>query len=108
MDPILFIVTWAMVLFCVGVLAGVGLHTRSIDRQYRRLAKLVRYANESGAVMYGKPVKYRASPANNQAAVWRFARAEEFMGLPPEDIDQRTSEAAPIRTSTSSRFSSVR
>ncbi len=108
MDPILFIVTGAMVLFCVGVLAGLGLQTRSIDRQYRRLAKLVRYVNESDAVMDGNPAKYRASPANNQAAAWRSIRAEESMGLPPEDLGQRTSGAAPIRTSTSPRFSGVR
>lgn len=79
MDTIQFVVVaGATVLFCVGVLVGSGLHTMGIDRRYRDLARLVRYLNESGAVMDGKPAKYRASPAHNQAAAWRSARAEEY------------------------------
>ncbi len=80
MDTILFMVAGATVLFCVGVLVGSGLNTRSVDRQCRRMAQLVRYLNESGAVMDGKPAKYRASPAHNQAAAPRSARAEEDYG----------------------------
>lgn len=34
------------VLLSVGVLIGSGLHTRSIDHQYRRLAQRVRHLNE--------------------------------------------------------------
>ncbi len=58
MDTILLMVAGATVLFCVGVLVGLGLHTTSVDRQYRRMAQLVRHLNESGAVMDGKPAKY--------------------------------------------------
>ncbi len=44
-DTILFLAGVTM-LFGVGVLIGSGLHTRSIDRQYRRLAQRVRKLNE--------------------------------------------------------------
>ena len=44
-DTILFLVG-VLVLLGVGVLIGSGLHTRSIDREYRRLAQRVRHLNE--------------------------------------------------------------
>ena len=50
-DTILFVMAGATVLFCVGVLVGSALHTRSIDRKYRRLARLVQYINEQDVMM---------------------------------------------------------
>ncbi|MGH3867120.1 MAG: hypothetical protein ACRDQ4_13450 [Pseudonocardiaceae bacterium] len=49
MDTILFMTAGVTGSFFVGVLVGSGLHTMSIDRQYQRLAKLVRYHNELDA-----------------------------------------------------------
>lgn len=43
-DTILFL-AGVMVLLGVGVLIGSGLHTRSVDHQYRRLAQRVRHLN---------------------------------------------------------------
>ncbi|MCA1707515.1 MAG: hypothetical protein LC808_31295 [Actinobacteria bacterium] len=57
-DTILFMVAGATVLFCMGVLVGSGLHTKSIDRKYRRLAQLVRYLNEQDVVMDVMPSEY--------------------------------------------------
>jgi len=57
-DIILFVMAGATVLFCVGILVGSGLHTRSIDRKYRRLAQLVRYLNEQDVVMDVKSSEY--------------------------------------------------
>lgn len=57
-DTVLFVVAGAMVLFGMGVLVGSGLHTRSIDRKYRRLAQLVRYLNEQDVVMDVKSSEY--------------------------------------------------
>jgi hypothetical protein len=37
--------------FLVGVLIGSGLHTRAIDRRYRRVAQLVRELHERERVM---------------------------------------------------------
>lgn len=78
METILFTVAGATVLFCVGVLVGSGLNTRSVDRRCRRAARLVQYLNESSAVMNGKPAKYQASPAHNQAAARRPPSAEKY------------------------------
>jgi len=44
-DTILFL-AGVLMLLGVGVLIGSGLHTRSIDRQYRRLAQRVRHLND--------------------------------------------------------------
>jgi hypothetical protein len=57
-DIILFVMAGATVLFCMGILVGSGLHTRSIDRKYRRLAQLVRYLNEQDVVMDVKSSEY--------------------------------------------------
>ncbi len=43
-DSLLFL-AGVLVLLGVGVLIGSGLHTRSIDYQYRRLAQRVRHLN---------------------------------------------------------------
>jgi hypothetical protein len=55
MDIILFVAVLATVFFGVGILVGSGLYTGSMDRQCRRMAELVRYLNESDAVVDGKP-----------------------------------------------------
>jgi hypothetical protein len=78
MDIIFFMVAGATVLFCFGVLVGSGLNTRCVDRRCRRAARLVQHLNESDAVMNGKPAKYRASPAHNQATAQRSASAEKY------------------------------
>lgn len=78
MDSILFMVAGATVLFCAGILVGSGLNTSYVDRRYRRAAQLVRYLNESGAVMDWKPATYRANPAHNLAAARRSTRTEEY------------------------------
>ena len=44
-NTILFL-AGVLMLLGVGVLIGSGLHTRSIDREYRRLAQRVRHLNE--------------------------------------------------------------
>jgi len=44
-NAILFL-AGVLMLLGVGVLIGSGLHTRSIDREYRRLAQHVRHLNE--------------------------------------------------------------
>ena len=44
-NTILFL-TGVLMLLGVGVLIGSGLHTTSIDREYRRLAQRVRHLNE--------------------------------------------------------------
>ena len=57
-DIILFVIAGATVLFCMGILVGSGLHTKSIDLKYRRLAKLVQYLNEQDVVMDVKSSEY--------------------------------------------------
>ncbi len=49
-EKILFL-AGLMVVLGVGVLIGSGLHTTSIDRQYRRLAQRVRHLNEREAAL---------------------------------------------------------
>jgi len=80
-DIILFVMAGATVLFCVGILVGSGLHTRSIDRKYRRLAQLVRYLNEQNVVMDVKSSEY---------------------------LDQNVSRVASTRSIISPRFSAAR
>jgi hypothetical protein len=41
----------ASVLLAVGVLIGSGLHTRAIDRRYRRVAQLVRELHEREEIL---------------------------------------------------------
>ncbi len=67
-NTILFVIAGAMVLFCMGVLVGSGLHTRSIDRKYRRLALLVQDLNEQKVVMDIKPSEYRDQSASRVAS----------------------------------------
>ena len=55
MDSLFFMAVLATVFFCVGILVGSGLYTGSMDRQCRRMAQLVRYLNETGTVVDGKP-----------------------------------------------------
>jgi len=52
-DAMLFLAA-VLVLLGVGVLIGSSLHTRSIDRQYRRLAQRVRYLNERETALGGR------------------------------------------------------
>ena len=49
-DTILFL-AGVLVLLGVGVLIGSGLHTRSIDQQYRRQAQRVRHLNAREAAL---------------------------------------------------------
>lgn len=49
-DTILFL-AGVLMLLGVGVLIGSGLHTRGIDRKYRRLAQRVRHLNELERVL---------------------------------------------------------
>ncbi|MGH3888935.1 MAG: hypothetical protein ACRDSZ_20660 [Pseudonocardiaceae bacterium] len=49
MTNIMFVL--AGVLLTVGVLIGSGLHTRAIDRKYRRVAQLVRELHEREAIL---------------------------------------------------------
>jgi hypothetical protein len=62
---ILFIMVGLTAAFCIGVLVGSSLHTRGIDRQYQRLARLVRHVNELDAapdMTQGiKPTQYSSS-----------------------------------------------
>jgi hypothetical protein len=44
MTNIMFLL--AALLFALGVLIGLGLHTQTVDRQYRRVAQLVRELHE--------------------------------------------------------------
>jgi len=44
--------------YCMGVLVGSGLHTRSIDRKYQRLAQLVRHLNEQDVAIDAESSKY--------------------------------------------------
>ncbi len=50
-DTILVLVG-VMVLLGIDVLIGLGLHTRNIDRQYRRLAQRVRHLNAREAALH--------------------------------------------------------
>jgi hypothetical protein len=77
METILFMMAGMAVMFCLGLLVGSGLHTRSIDRRCRHVAQLVRSLNESGIVIEGKPAKRRSKPAHNPAAAWQSPRTEE-------------------------------
>jgi hypothetical protein len=56
-NTILFIVAGVAGSFCVGVLVGSGLHTMSVNRQYQRLAELVRHYNELNAARDNKPAE---------------------------------------------------
>jgi hypothetical protein len=79
-DIILFVIAGATVLFCMGILVGSGLHTKSIDLKYRRLAKLVQYLNEQDVVMdvrsseYPDPSASRFAPTRSIIPP-RFSRA---------------------------------
>ena len=55
-ETALFVMAGA--LFCMGVLVGSGLHTRSIDRKYQRLAQLVRHLNEQDVAIDAESSKY--------------------------------------------------
>jgi hypothetical protein len=61
MNIILFIMVGLAVAFCIGVLVGSSLHTRRIDREYQRLAKLVRHFNELDAAQDTKPAQHSSS-----------------------------------------------
>lgn len=61
MNIILFIMVGLAAAFCVGVLVGSGLHTARIDRQYQRLARLVRHFNELDVAQDVKPEQYSSS-----------------------------------------------
>ncbi len=79
MGTIFFMVAGATISFCVGVLVGSGLHTRSVEQQYRRLAQLVESLNELKSVRDRQPAEYWVDPAGD----YYPPRVEEFGVLPP-------------------------
>jgi hypothetical protein len=83
MTDTIFFLLGVTVLLCVGVLIGSGLHTRSLDRQYRNVAQCVRHVNEREDVpaRRGYPAEFcgKCPLVNNRVM---------FLVEPPPSVDE--------------------